>query len=294
MAFSPPLTSTPMFIGLSIPSIARMANEKNVRFAGRPRAALARVVGPERIPSGAEVRGGPVALEQPDDTGEADQEDGRGVEEELHVHVVLRHPHPQQRHHHAERDHREDDDADLPVLREDRARLAVAGEERRRLLGEVRHQDAGGHEDDRPRPPRNESGEEPPERAEHLVGPDVQRALLREHPPQLGRDERAGDEERREREDPEDEHRRPGELESRRVVDEQDDRDEYDHEVERPEGPRDQGRRDLLRDHGPFVVHGLQVAVRHASPPSARRRSPLRCGPGRERHPTARSESGGI
>ncbi len=39
IAFSPPLTSTPMFSGVSIPRSARMANEKNVRFAGMPSAA---------------------------------------------------------------------------------------------------------------------------------------------------------------------------------------------------------------------------------------------------------------
>jgi hypothetical protein len=38
IAFSPPVTSAPMFSGVSIPSSARIANEKNVRFAGRPSA----------------------------------------------------------------------------------------------------------------------------------------------------------------------------------------------------------------------------------------------------------------
>jgi hypothetical protein len=40
IAFSPPRTSTPIFNGVSIPRRARMANEKNVRFAGRPSASL--------------------------------------------------------------------------------------------------------------------------------------------------------------------------------------------------------------------------------------------------------------
>src|ERR1044072_7535403 len=38
MACSPPFPSTPMFIGVSIPSRAKMANEKNVRLAGMPSA----------------------------------------------------------------------------------------------------------------------------------------------------------------------------------------------------------------------------------------------------------------
>ena len=38
IAFSPPVTSAPMFSGVSIPRSARIANEKNVRFAGRPSA----------------------------------------------------------------------------------------------------------------------------------------------------------------------------------------------------------------------------------------------------------------
>ena len=37
IAFSPPLTSTPMLSGVSMPRRARIANEKNVRFAGRPK-----------------------------------------------------------------------------------------------------------------------------------------------------------------------------------------------------------------------------------------------------------------
>ena len=40
IAFSPPVTSTPMFKGVSIPRRARIANEKNVRFAGMWRASL--------------------------------------------------------------------------------------------------------------------------------------------------------------------------------------------------------------------------------------------------------------
>src|SRR5437867_9367320 len=42
IAFSPPLTSTPMFSGVSMPRSARMANEKNVKFHGTPRAAFPR------------------------------------------------------------------------------------------------------------------------------------------------------------------------------------------------------------------------------------------------------------
>ena len=41
----------------------------------------------------------------------------------------------------------------------------------------------------------------------------------------------------------------PGELHAGRVVDEQHDRDEDHDEVERPERPRDEDRRDLLGDH---------------------------------------------
>ena len=40
IAFSPPVTSTPMFKGVSIPRRARIANEKNVRFAGSPSASF--------------------------------------------------------------------------------------------------------------------------------------------------------------------------------------------------------------------------------------------------------------
>src|SRR5207237_227763 len=92
----------------------------------------------------------------------------------------------------------------------------------------------------------------------------------REHPAQLGRDEPAGDEERREREDPEDENRRPRKLKRGAVDDEQDDRDEHDHEVERTERPRYQSRRDPLGDHR--LVIGLAC---HRSPPTE---SPNQCG----------------
>ncbi len=38
IAFSPPVTSAPMFSGVSIPRSARIANEKKVRLAGSPSA----------------------------------------------------------------------------------------------------------------------------------------------------------------------------------------------------------------------------------------------------------------
>ena len=204
-------------------------------------------------------------LQQPHHSREADEEDGHRVREELHVHVPLRDPHPQKRHQRAEHDDGDHDQSELPVLGQDRARLPVAGEERSGLLQEVPHEDAGRDHDDGARPPRHESGEEPPEGCQHLVGPDVQGSLLREHAAELCRNEPTGDQERREREDPEDEHRRAGGLHPRRVVDEQDDRDEDHDEVERSERPRHEHGRDLLRDHRLFVG----PACHTAPPPEA-------------------------
>ena len=216
----------------------------------------------ERVPPRGERGRGRVPLQEPDHAGEADQEDHRDVRPELYVHVVLRHAHLQVRHRRAEPEDGEHHEPELPVLREDLARRAVAREERRERLEEVGHEDPDEHERDRAGPPGDEPGEEPPERAEDLVGPHVEGSLLGEHPAELRGDEPAGDQERREREDPEDEHRRPGGLHPRRVVDEQDDRDEDHDEVERSERPRDEHWRDLLRDHRLFVGPAC-----HAAPP---------------------------
>ena len=126
---------------------------------------------------------------------------------------------------------------------------AVAREEGGDLLGEVGHQDAGRHHHERAGPPGDEPGEEPPEGTQDLVGPDVERPLLGEHSSELRGDESPGDQERREGDDPEDEHRGPGELQPGGVVDEQHDRDEDHDQVERTERSRDQDRRDLLGEH---------------------------------------------
>ena len=216
----------------------------------------------EGIPSGRERGGGRVPFQEPDDAREADQEDHRDVRPELDVHVVLRDPHPEVRHRGTEPKDREDDESELPVLREDRARLAVAREEAGELLEEVGHEDPDEDQRDRAGPPGDEPGEEAPERAQDLVGPHVQGSLLREHPAELRGDEPTGDQEGREGQDPEEEDRRPGGLHSRRVVDEQDDRDEDHDEVERSERPRHQHGRDLLRDHRLFVGPAC-----HAAPP---------------------------
>ncbi len=232
----------------------------------------------EGVPSGPEVGRGRVALEQPPHPGETDQEDRRRVEPEQHVHVVLRDAHLQVGHQRAEPDHEKDDDADLPVLGEDAGELAVRVDEHGELLQEIREQDPDEHQRDRAWPPRHEAGEESPEGTEHLVRPDVERALLGEHPPELGRHERPGDQERQERDDPEDEHRWAGELQSGRVVDEQHDRNEDHDEVERSESPRDEDRRDLLGDHlfvGSVSHSTLPLLKGGAADPSEERSHPV-------------------
>src|SRR5207253_9543227 len=94
---------------------------------------------------------------------------------------------------------------------------------------------AGGHHHENPGPPGTESGEEAPERAQRLLRPHVERALLGEHLPQLRRDERTRDQEGEERDYPVRESGLSGGLNTCRVHDEEDDRDEDDRHVERAE-----------------------------------------------------------
>ena len=54
IGFSPPVTSAPMFSGVSIPRSARIANEKKVRFAGSPRASVSPWNGFHPVPKSVE------------------------------------------------------------------------------------------------------------------------------------------------------------------------------------------------------------------------------------------------
>jgi hypothetical protein len=202
-----------------------------------PRRALEGLVGGEL----AHARRRRVArAEQPQDPGEADDERRAAVGHDGPVDVVLRHAQPQCRHPGREPQDSEDDEALLPRL----GQAAVEDELQQRDDRVARR-----HHHEHARPPRAEAGEEAPERAERLLRPDVERALLREHEPELRRDQGARDQEQQEAQDPVRERGRPGRLHGRRLHDEEHDRDEDHDHVERPEDPRQHSGRDALGRH---------------------------------------------
>src|ERR1700694_1683167 len=99
----------------------------------------------------------------------------------------------------------------------------------------MNHQYGGRDHDERAGPPGAEAGEEPPEGAERLVGPNVNRTLAREHEAELAGDDGAGNEEGEEAEDPVNEGRGAGRLDDRALHGEQDDGDEDRDHVEAAE-----------------------------------------------------------
>ncbi len=180
------------------------------------------------------------------ESGDEHQQDGQAVQHEDDVHEVLGEPEPLVGEERRQHDEHDDDQAlDLHARRADRGREHVAQE--------AEHDGAGGDHDEDAGPPGAEAREEAPEGAERLLRPEVDRALTGEHPAELAGHDRAGDQEEQEAQHPPAEGRRAGALDHRGVGDEQDDRDEDRHHVERVED---------LRQHAPCHSFRRELAVR--------------------------------
>src|SRR3989441_8009005 len=134
-----------------------------------------------------------MSAEQPGEAGEANGQNGGAVDDEHAVDQVLGDAEAEDREGGREPDDRQDDDPLLPERAE--RILDVEWRQAQEELEQVDDQDGGRDHNERAGPPGAEAGEEAPEGAERLVGPDVDRTLTGEHEAELASDDGAGDEE---------------------------------------------------------------------------------------------------